>query len=250
MSMNFRKITAIVLALAMCISLFGCGKNNANTDANEADPSVASVLYVSSAEDGAKTVVDKDGTPVKGYALDDAGNIVDEHGEIVVKAEQVVEFVPAKTDDDTKSPESSDSKGEESTAGSDNNEKPSSENSDSSSGSGNSGSFSGSGGFSSSNSGEGGQPVHTYDWQHNWQPVYKTIEVPVYDDTCYTFCGACGAKFGINNTDEEVSYHMEAHAIKGESSRTYETLDPNPIGTKIIEDLDYYECFCGAIKEV
>lgn len=279
MSKNFSKIVAITFALAMCISLFGCGKKNTDIDANSGGPSVANTLYVSSSEDGVKTVVGKDGNPVKGYALDDAGNIVDEHGEIVVKAAQVVAFVPVKADESSKSPESSDSnfKSEENTTGSDNSEKPSSEDSGASSGSSNSGGgsssnssdstsgggsrpsgsgsgsssnsggSSGSSGGSSSSSGSGSsQPVHT----HNWKPVYKTIEIPVYEQVCYTVCAACGQKFGINNTDDELDAHMIAHMKSGESSRTYEEYEDVQVGTQTVEALDHYECSCGATKEV
>ena len=271
MCKSFDKMLAIVLALVMCVSLLGCDKKNAGTDANGGSPSVANTLYVSSTEDGTKTVVDKDGNPVKGYALDDAGNIVDENGEVIVKAEQVAGYVPVKTTGDAESSKPSDSepKGEENTAGTSSSEQsPSgtsgsssnSNGSSSSSGSSSSGSSSssnyggssGSSGSSNSSSGpssSGGgnsQPVHT----HNWQPVYKTIEIPVYEKVCYTVCAACGAKFGINNTIEEVSYHMEAHAIKGESSRTYTQYDDVQVGIQTVEDLDHYECSCGATKEV
>ena len=252
MCKNFNKMLAIVLALAMCVSLFGCGKKNAGTDANGGESSTVSTLYVSSSEDGAKTVVDKDGNPVKGYALDDASNIVDKNGEVVVKAEQVAEYVPVKIAGDAGSSKPSDSepKGEENAAGgssssSDSSSSGSSSSSNSGGSFGSSGSSGSSGGASSSGS-RSSQPAHT----HNWQPVYKTIEIPVYEKVCYTVCAACGAKFGINNTIEEVDKHMENHAIHGESSRTYEEYQDVQVGTQTVEDLDHYECSCGATKEV
>ena len=243
---------AIVLALAMCVSLLGCGKKNAGTDANGGSPSVANTLYVSSTEGGTKTVVDKDGNPVKGYALDDVGNIVDENGEVIVEAEQVAEYVPVKTTGDVESskPSNPEPKGDENAAGGSFSSSDSSASGSSSSSnfgglSGSSGSSGSSGGASSSGSGSG-QPAHT----HNWQPVYKTIEIPVYEKVCYTVCAACGAKFGIDSTDDELGAHMKAHALTGESSRTYEEYEDVQVGTQTVEDLDHYECSCGATEEV
>ena len=83
---------------------------------------------------------------------------------------------------------------------------------------------------------------------HNWKPVYRTEEYPIYETKCYTICAACGQKFGVENTDEELGAHMKAHALAGESSRTYEKYEDVQVGTDTKQTLDHYECSCGATK--
>ena len=112
------------------------------------------------------------------------------------------------------------------------------------SGNGSSSSGSSSGGSSSSSGGSSSQPVHT----HNWKPVYRTEEYPIYETKCYTICAACGQKFGVESTDEELGAHMKAHALAGESTRTYEKYEDVQVGTNTEQVLDHYQCSCGATK--
>lgn len=116
-------------------------------------------------------------------------------------------------------------------------------------GSGSSGSVSSSNDSSSSGSSSGGnisQPTHV----HDWQPVYRTEEFPIYEAKCYTVCAVCGRKFNVadGDTEEEVSAHMKAHALNGEGSRRYEQYEDVQVGTETEQILDHYECSCGATK--
>ena len=75
-----KKIFAVMLALAMVLTMVACGKK-ADTKP-EAKDKIGSAqtgmeLYVTTAENGDKTVVDKSGAAAEGFTLDASGNIVD-----------------------------------------------------------------------------------------------------------------------------------------------------------------------------
>ena len=65
-----RKIFALMLAIAMALTMVACGKKADN----KADSMVTPELYISTV-DGKDTVVDKDGKAVTGYTLDKDGNV-------------------------------------------------------------------------------------------------------------------------------------------------------------------------------
>ena len=72
-----RKIFALMLAIAMVLTMVACGKKADN----KADSMVTPELYISTV-DGKDTVVDKDGKAVTGYTLDKDGNVVDGSGKL------------------------------------------------------------------------------------------------------------------------------------------------------------------------
>ena len=74
-----RKIFALMLAIAMVLTMVACGKKADN----KADSMVTPELYISTV-DGKDTVVDKDGKAVTGYTLDKDGNVVDGSGKLVL----------------------------------------------------------------------------------------------------------------------------------------------------------------------
>ena len=73
-----RKIFALMLAIAMVLTMVACGKKADN----KADSMVTPELYISTV-DGKDTVVDKDGKAVTGYTLDKDGNVVDGSGKLL-----------------------------------------------------------------------------------------------------------------------------------------------------------------------
>ena len=79
-----RKIFALMLAIAMVLTMVACGKKADN----KADSMVTPELYISTV-DGKDTVVDKDGKAVTGYTLDKDGNVVDGSGKLVLAAQQL-----------------------------------------------------------------------------------------------------------------------------------------------------------------
>lgn len=280
-------VLALIVAMAMCFSLVGCSGKKADADPpsgkEETAGSESKELFIAEGEDGTVLVVEKDGTPAEGYSVDADGNIVGSDGKVVVEAAKVANLPSKEQPDDPEENQESGSPGVESapsggsgdggsgSSGSSGGNSGSSSSSSSGgstakpSGGGDSGGTSSGGGGSSGGSSGGGnspsgsesggssggggnsqQPAHT----HSWHPVYETIEIPVYEKICYTVCAACGAKFGINNTEEEVDEHMKNHAVHGESSRTYTQYDDVQVGTQTVQDLDHYECSCGARKEV
>lgn len=85
-----RKIFALMLAIAMVLTMVACGKKADN----KADSMVTPELYISTV-DGKDTVVDKDGKAVTGYTLDKDGNVVDGSGKLVLAAQQL-KALPSK----------------------------------------------------------------------------------------------------------------------------------------------------------
>lgn len=252
------RVLALVMALTMCFSMVGCSgkKPDASDPPGKTEETEVKDLFVLDNEDGTASVVTEDGTPAQGYSVDADGNIIGSDGGIVIEAAKVSKL-PNKEKPDSPavdSPEDNQEGGQSSSesASSSSSESGSSGGSSggSSSGSGSSpssgGSSSSGGGGDESSSGESNQPAHI----HDWQPVYETIEIPVYEQVCYAVCAACGEKFGVNNTDDELVAHMKKHALAGESSRTFSQCEEIQIGTKTAEDLKCYECSCGARKEV
>lgn len=251
-----KKIFAVMLALAMVLTMVACGKK-ATTEAKDKIGSAQTgmELYVTTAENGDKTVVDKSGKTAEGYMLDKSGNIVDKAGQVIVAADKVqqlpvkaTEDKPAedKTEPDTKT----DAKPTEDS-------KPdtgsNSESSDSgfsfgsgSSDGGSSGSSSSEG--SSSDSGNSGSstpvapdptPVH----QHSWEPVYKTVED--YEMREISYCVTCGQDMtGWSNA--QLIEHSDYHLDRGESDQWRSEGRQVKVGEH--QEIDYYICSCGATK--
>ena len=247
-----KKIFAVMLALAMVLTMVACGKK-ADTKP-EAKDKIGSAqtgmeLYVTTAENGDKTVVDKSGAAAEGFTLDASGNIVDKDGQIIVAADKVQQL-PAKTADKTEP----DTKAEDAKSGSSNSASSDVSSSSSSSGSSSSGSSSSGGSESSSSSSSSGssaltptappQPVHT----HSWQPVYRDVEVDDYEMKCFWYCNGCGA---------DVTEILEA----GNSMKQHylETNNPNclgypdayeqvKVGSHMEQQLTGYTCSCGATQ--
>lgn len=230
-----KKIFAVMLALAMALTMVACGKK-ADTKP-EAKDKIGSAqtgmeLYVTTAENGDKTVVDKSGKTAEGYTLDKSGNIVDKAGQVIVAADKVQQL-PAKTTEDSKPDTGSSSSGSSDSGSS------------SASGSGSSGGSSGSSsGGSSSDSGSSGSsapaapdptPVH----QHSWQAVYKTVED--YETQCRTICVNCGEDITGN-----VAAHTKQEMLAGNSGQSRQEYNTIVVGEH--QEIDYYVCSCGETK--
>lgn len=230
-----KKIIAVMLALAMVLTIAACGKK-ADTKP-EAKDKIGSAqtgmeLYVTTAENGGKTVVDKSGKTAEGYTLDKSGNIVDKAGQVIVAADKVQQL-PAKTTEDSKPDTGSSSSGSSDSGSS------------SASGSGSSGGSSGSSsGGSSSDSGSSGSsapaapdptPVH----QHSWQAVYKTVED--YETQCRTICVNCGEDITGN-----VAAHTKQEMLAGNSGQSRQEYNTIVVGEH--QEIDYYVCSCGETK--
>lgn len=230
-----KKIFAVMLALAMVLTMVACGKK-ADTKP-EAKDKIGSAqtgmeLYVTTAENGDKTVVDKSGKTAEGYTLDKSGNIVDKAGQVIVAADKVQQL-PAKTTEDSKPDTGSSSSGSSDSGSS------------SASGSGSSGGSSGSSsGGSSSDSGSSGSsapaapdptPVH----QHSWQAVYKTVED--YETQCRTICVNCGEDITGN-----VAAHTKQEMLAGNSGQSRQEYNTIVVGEH--QEIDYYVCSCGETK--
>lgn len=250
-----KKIFALMLALAMVLTMAACGKK-ADTKPEVKDKigsaQTGMELYVTTAENGGKTVVDKSGKTAEGYTLDKSGNIVNKDGQIIVAADKVQQL-PAKTTEDkpaedkTKTDTKTDTKSAEdskpdtgsSSSGS------SDSGSSSASGSGSSGGSSGSSsGGSSSDSGSSGSsapaapdptPVH----QHSWQAVYKTVED--YETQCRTICVNCGEDITGN-----VAAHTKQEMLAGNSGQSRQEYNTIVVGEH--QEIDYYVCSCGETK--
>lgn len=253
-----KKIFAVMLALAMVLTMAACGKK-ADTKP-EAKDKIGSAqtgmeLYVTTAEDGSKIVVDKSGKTAEGYTLDKSGNIVDKAGQVIVAADKVQQLPAktaedkAKTEPDAKTDTKTDTKpAEDSKSDTGSNE------SSSASGSGSSGSSSGgssssgnsgsSSGGSSSDSGSSGSstpaapdptPVH----QHSWEPVYKTVED--YETQCRTICVNCGEDITGN-----VTAHTKQEMLAGNSGQSRQEYNTIVVGEH--QEIDYYVCSCGETK--
>ena len=193
-----RKIFALMLAIAMVLTMVACGKKADN----KADSMVTPELYISTV-DGKDTVVDKDGKAVTGYTLDKDGNVVDGSGKLVLAAQQLKALpskaAESKPEADTKTDVKTDAKPAD---GSDPDSGSSSIGSSNSS-SGSSGNSSGGSSDSSSDSGNSGSstpvapdptPVH----QHSWEPVYKTVED--YEMREISYCAAQTESHGYTDS--------------------------------------------------
>lgn len=247
-----KKIFAVMLALAMVLTMVACGKK-ADTKP-EAKDKIGSAqtgmeLYVTTAENGDKTVVDKSGAAAEGFTLDASGNIVDKDGQIIVAADKVQQL-PAKTADKTEP----DTKAEDAKSGSSNSASSDVSSSSSSSGSSSSGSSSSGGSESSSSSSSSGssaltptappQPVHT----HSWQPVYRDVEVDDYEMKCFWYCNGCGADVtAILESGESMKQHF--HETGNPNCMGYHSsYEQVKVGSHEEHILDHYACSCGATK--
>lgn len=239
-----KKIFAVMLALAMVLTMVACGKK-ADTKP-EAKDKIGSAqtgmeLYVTTAENGDKTVVDKSGKTAEGYTLDKSGNIVDKAGQVIVAADKVQQL-PAKAEEQPKTEEP---KTDTADAKSGSSNSASSDVSSSSSSSGNS---SGGSSDSSSDSGNSGSstpvapdptPVH----QHSWEPVYKTVED--YEMREISYCVTCGQDMtGWSNA--QLIEHSDYHLDRGESDQWRSEGRQVKVGEH--QEIDYYICSCGATK--
>lgn len=205
-----RKIFALMLAIAMVLTMVACGKKADN----KADSMVTPELYISTV-DGKDTVVDKDG-----------------------KAAESKPEADTKTDvkTDAKPADGSDPDSGSSSIGSSN------------SSSGSSGNSSGGSSDSSSDSGNSGSstpvapdptPVH----QHSWEPVYKTVED--YEMREISYCVTCGQDMtGWSNA--QLIEHSDYHLDRGESDQWRSEGRQVKVGEH--QEIDYYICSCGATK--
>ena len=212
-----RKIFALMLAIAMVLTMVACGKKADN----KADSMVTPELYISTV-DGKDTVVDKDGKAVTGYTLDKDGNVVDGSGKLVLAAQQLKALpskaAESKPEADTKTDVKTDAK-------------PAGGSSDSSSDSGNSG--------SSTPVAPDPTPVH----QHSWEPVYKTVED--YEMREISYCVTCGQDMtGWSNA--QLIEHSDYHLDRGESDQWRSEGRQVKVGEH--QEIDYYICSCGATK--
>lgn len=250
-----KKIFAVMLALAMVLTMVACGKK-ADTKP-EAKDKIGSAqtgmeLYVTTAENGDKTVVDKSGKTAEGYTLDKSGNIVDKAGQVIVAADKVQQL-PAKAEEQPKTEEpktdTADAK-----SGSSNSASSDVSSSSSSSGSSSSGSSSSGGSESSSSSSSSGssaltptappQPVHT----HSWQPVYRDVEVDDYEMKCFWRCNGCNADVtAILESGELMKQHF--HETGNPNCMGYHSsYEQVKVGSHEEHILDHYACSCGATK--
>ena len=250
-----KKIFAVMLALAMVLTMVACGKK-ADTKP-EAKDKIGSAqtgmeLYVTTAENGDKTVVDKSGKTAEGYTLDKSGNIVDKAGQVIVAADKVQQL-PAKAEEQPKTEEpktdTADAK-----SGSSNSASSDVSSSSSSSGSSSSGSSSSGGSESSSSSSSSGssaltptappQPVHT----HSWQPVYRDVEVDDYEMKCFWYCNGCGADV---TEILEAGNSMKQHYLETNNPNClgyHSSYEQVKVGSHEEHILDHYACSCGATK--
>ena len=244
-----KKIFAVMLVLVMVLTMAACGKK---ADAKpEAKDKIGSAqtgmeLYVTTAESGNKTVVDKSGKTAEGYTLDKSGNIVNKDGQIIVAADKVQQLPTGETKPDESSKPSSGS--------SDSSSAPTGAGSETKSGadttgSGSSGSSSGSSsGGSSGNGGNSGsstpaapdpKPVH----QHSWEPVYRTVED--YEMREISYCVTCGQDMtGWSNT--QLIEHSDYHLDRGESDQWRSEGRQVKVGEH--QEIDHYICSCGSTK--
>ena len=244
-----KKIFAVVLALAMVLTMAACGKKADKKP--EAKDKIGSAqtgmeFYIATGEDGSKTVVDKSGAAAEGYALDESGNIVNKDGQIIVAADKVQQLPTGETKPDESSKPSSGS--------SDSSSAPTGAGSETKSGtdttgSGSSGSSSGSSsGGSSGNGGNSGsstpaapdpKPVH----QHSWEPVYRTVED--YEMREISYCVTCGQDMtGWSNT--QLIEHSDYHLDRGESDQWRSEGRQVKVGEH--QEIDHYICSCGSTK--
>ena len=238
-----RKIFALMLAIAMVLTMVACGKKADN----KADSMVTPELYISTV-DGKDTVVDKDGKAVTGYTLDKDGNVVDGSGKLVLAAQQLKALpskaAESKPEADTKTDVKTDAKPAD---GSDPDSGSSSIGSSNSS-SGSSGNSSGGSSDSSSDSGNSGSstpvapdptPVH----QHSWEPVYKTVED--YEMREISYCVTCGQDMtGWSNA--QLIEHSVYHLDRGDRDPRRSKRRQVKVGDH--QEIDYYICSCGATK--
>lgn len=243
-----KKIFAVMLALAMVLTMVACGKKADN----KADSMVTPELYISTV-DGKDTVVDKDGKAVTGYTLDKDGNVVDDSGKLVLAAPQLKALpnkaAESKPEADTKTDVKTDAKpadGSDPDSGSSSigSSDSGSGSSGGSSSSGSSGNSSGGSSDSSSDSGSSGSstpaapdptPVH----QHSWEPVYKTVED--YETQCRTICVNCGEDITGN-----VTAHTKQEMLAGNSGQSRQEYNTVVVGEH--QEIDYYICSCGETK--
>lgn len=209
-----RKIFALMLAIAMVLTMVACGKKADN----KADSMVTPELYISTV-DGKDTVVDKDGKAVTGYTLDKDGNVVDDSGKLVLAAQQLKALpnkaAESKPETDTKTDVKTDAKPAD---GSDPD-------------SGSSG--------SSTPAAPDPTPVH----QHSWEPVYKTVED--YEMREISYCVTCGQDMtGWSNA--QLIEHSDYHLDRGESDQWRSEGRQVKVGEH--QEIDYYICSCGATK--
>lgn len=226
-----RKIFALMLAIAMALTMVACGKKADN----KADSMVTPELYISTV-DGKDTVVDKD------------GNVVDDSGKLVLAAQQLKALpnkaAESKPETDTKTDVKTDAKpadGSDPDSGS-SSIGPSDSSSGSSGGSSSSGSSGNSSGGSSGSSTPAAPdptPVH----QHSWEPVYKTVED--YEMREISYCVTCGQDMtGWSNA--QLIEHSDYHLDRGESDQWRSEGRQVKVGEH--QEIDYYICSCGATK--
>ena len=244
-----KKIFAVMLVLVMVLTMAACGKKaDAKPAAKDKIGSAQTgmELYVTTAESGNKTVVDKSGKTAEGYTLDKSGNIVNKDGQIIVAADKVQQLPTGETKPDESSKPSSGS--------SDSSSAPTGAGSETKSGadttgSGSSGSSSGSSsGGSSGNGGNSGsstpaapdpKPVH----QHSWEPVYRTVED--YEMREISYCVTCGQDMtGWSNT--QLIEHSDYHLDRGESDQWRSEGRQVKVGEH--QEIDHYICSCGSTK--
>ena len=247
-----RKIFALMLAIAMVLTMVACGKKADN----KADSMVSQELYISTV-DGKDTVVDKVVKAVTGYTLDKDGNVVDDSGKLVLAAQQLKALpnkaAESKPETDTKTDVKTDAKpadGSDPDSGSSSigSSDSGSGSSGGSSSSGSSGNSSGGSSDSSSDSGSSGSstpaapdptPVH----QHSWEPVYKTVED--YEMREISYCVTCGQDMtGWSNA--QLIEHSDYHLDRGESDQWRSEGRQVKVGEH--QEIDYYICSCGATK--
>lgn len=103
--MKKNRITAMLLALVMCLSLMACGSKPVVTETFTGEELG---LYVMTNGLGERFVVDRNGEVVDDYTLDDSGNVLDDSGAVVVKAADLTTYTPADAADaDTAEPDDS-----------------------------------------------------------------------------------------------------------------------------------------------
>lgn len=219
-----RKIFALMLAIAMVLTMVACGKKADN----KADSMVTPELYIS-AVDGKDTVVDKDGKAVTGYTLDKDGNVVDDSGKLVLAAQQLKALpnkaAESKPETDTKTDVKTDAKP--------------ADGSDPDSGSSSIGSSDSGSSGSSTPAAPDPTPVH----QHSWEPVYKTVED--YEMREISYCVTCGQDMtGWSNA--QLIEHSDYHLDRGESDQWRSEGRQVKVGEH--QEIDYYICSCGATK--
>lgn len=248
-----KKIFAVMLALAMVLTMVACGKK-ADTKP-EAKDKIGSAqtgmeLYVTTAENGDKTVVDKSGKTAEGYTLDKSGNIVDKAGQVIVAADKVQQL-PAKAEEQPKTEEP---KTDTADAKSGSSNSASSDVSSSSSSSGSSSGSSSSGGSESSSSSSSSgssaltptappQPVHT----HSWQPVYRDVEVDDYEMVEVSYCVTCGQDM-TGWSQDQLDEHGINHLLHGESDQWRSEGRYVKVGSHTEQELTGYTCSCGATQ--